>query len=182
MKLKIPNSMATKFSRQILVAKKNSPHIFFVAGVVGVVASTVLACRATLKLSKTLDEIQEDIDHTKALKKTKENIEIVNSEAHDAIDYVNVKWRRDAITAYTKGGLKLGRLYGPAIVVGTVSIGCLTGSHIQLHRRNAALMAAYAAVQKAYDDYRDRVRKEVGEEKELDIYHAAETKVDYRRT
>jgi hypothetical protein len=42
-----------------------------------------------------------------------------------------------------------------------------------LTRRNSALMAAYAAVQKAYDDYRERVINEVGREKELDLHHAA---------
>ena len=47
--------------RRSLVFKKNSPTIFFTAGIVGVVTSTVLACRATLKLSDTLDEIQKDV-------------------------------------------------------------------------------------------------------------------------
>jgi hypothetical protein len=138
--------------------KKNSPHIFFVAGVAGTVVSTVLACRATLKLSETLDEIQNDVD--------KINEPIVSEE----------DWRRDTVYVYLKGGMKLTKLYGPSLLIGSVSIGLLTGSHVQLTRRNAALMAAYAALQQMFDDYRERVKFEVGNDKEKDIFHGAQTK------
>ena len=68
-------------------------------------------------------------------------------------------------------------LYAPAVIIGAASITALTGSHIQLSRRNASLMAAFAAVEKAYSDYRDRVREQVGEERELDIYRSAKTEI-----
>jgi hypothetical protein len=157
----IPASMALKLSRQVLIAKKNSPHIFFAAGVVGTIASTVLACRATLKLSETLDEIHKDVQ-------VLEDLSPVERESEE--------FKLDTIYIYGKASLKLVRLYAPAAVVGVASIGMLTGSHVQLVKRNTALMAAYAAVQKAYDDYRDRVREQLGAERELDIYHAVETK------
>ncbi len=54
--------MTRSIGRTVLTAKKNSPHIFFVGGVVGVVGSAVLACRATLKLEEKLDEIKNDVD------------------------------------------------------------------------------------------------------------------------
>jgi hypothetical protein len=44
-------------------------------------------------------------------------------------------------------------------------------------KRNSALMAAYAGLQKAYDDYRERVRDQLGEERELEIYHAGKTDI-----
>jgi hypothetical protein len=140
--------------RKGLIAKKQSPHIFFTAGVIGTVTSTVLACRATLKLSETLDEIQTNVDAIKA-----------DPIANDDKD-------RQLTHAYIHGGLKLGRLYGPSLAVGVVSISALTGAHINLSRRNTALMAAYTAVQNAYDNYRERVRNELGAERELDLYHA----------
>jgi hypothetical protein len=43
----IKNVVTSKVARQILLGKKHSPTILFVAGSVGVVTSTVLACRAT---------------------------------------------------------------------------------------------------------------------------------------
>lgn len=161
----LPASTITKLSRQMLIVKKNSPHIFFAAGVAGTVASTVLACRATLKLSATLDEIQKDID---VLKPNRGSNEVVNTE--DAV----VEHTR-TLYIYAHSGLKIAKLYGPSVLIGAASIGLLTGSHVQLTRRNSALLAAYAAVAKAYDDYRERVREELGVERELDIYHAAKT-------
>lgn len=163
----VPAKAVTKFSRQLLIAKKNSPHIFFAAGVVGTIGSTVLACRATLKLSTTLDEIQKDIE---ILKPNRVTSEVVTKE--DA-----VVEHTKTIYVYVHSGLKIVKLYAPAALLGAASIGLLTGAHVQLTRRNSALMAAYAAVAKAYDDYRERVREELGTEKELDIYHAAKTDI-----
>jgi hypothetical protein len=160
----IPKSVVRTASRQILKAKKNSPHIFFVAGVTGTIVSTVLACRATLKLSDTLDEIKTDIEAAKPNSPTEE---FMNDNAY----------HRDMVYVYGKASLKLVKLYGPPILIGAASVGALTGSHVQLARRNTALMAAYAAVSQAYDDYRERVRNKLGEEAELDIYHAASTEL-----
>jgi len=140
------------------VAKKNSPHIFFAAGVAGVVGGTVLACKATLKLEKTLDEIQADIEKVKST-----TLEISDQERN-----------RLLALKYGRGGIKLVKLYTPAIIVGGASIGLLAGSHVQLTRRNSALSATLALVSKSFDDYRERVRAEVGEERENDLYRCME--------
>ncbi len=154
----ISPKITRKVARQVLVAKKNSPHFFFVGGVVGVAASTVLACRATLKLEVKLDEIKDDVDAAKAVYQEKQDRDEVQ-EAYKHVGYVTLK-----------SAVVLGKLYGPSLALGAVSIAALTGSHIQLTRRNAALSATLAIVSKAYEEYRMRVRDEVGESKELDIY------------
>lgn len=175
----VPNSLIKNVSRQVLVAKKNSPHIFFVAGVVGTVASTVLACRATLKLSATLDDIKEDIATVKDMHGAvnSEQMILVGSgeEKPKRFIYSAEEWYKDEIYIYSKASLKIVKLYAPSVIIGIASIGALTGSHIQLVRRNTALMAAYAAIQQAFEEYRERVRYQYGEERELDIYHGATT-------
>jgi len=148
--------------RTVLKSKKNSPHIFFAAGVVGAVGATVLACRATLQVSETLDTIKSDME---ALTKAKEFADDPNNG-----DYTEIDFKRDTLFVYTRSTYDIVKLYAPAVIVGGVAIALLTGSHIQLSRRNASLMAAYGAVQAAYESYRERVRAEIGEEKELDIY------------
>jgi len=163
----VPVGLTRKIGRQLLTFNKHKPHIFFATGVVGSVASTVLACRATLKLSATLDEIEGDIKNVKSMK---ENAEKTGLDSYNSDDY-----GRDLYYVYTKAGLKITRLYAPSVVIGVASLGLLTSSHVQLTRRNAALMAAYATLQEAYDNYRERVREEVGENKELDLYHGATT-------
>ncbi len=66
----ISQRVTRNIGRKILTTKKNSPHIFFVGGVIGVVGSAVLACRATLKLEENLDEIKRDVDTVKEMGKT----------------------------------------------------------------------------------------------------------------
>jgi hypothetical protein len=165
----IPNSVTRTLGRQILKTKMNSPHIFFGAGIVGVIGSTVLACRSTLKLEETLDEIQHDVENAKEMSKVK-------AVSNHGQAYTEQDYYRDLGYVYGKSVVKLGRLYGPAIIVGGISVAALTGSHVQLTRRNTALTAAVAAVSKAFEDYRGRVREEIGEERELEIKQAVSTK------
>jgi len=174
--MKIFSTAVLKISRQVLILKKNSPHIFFVAGVAGTIASTVLACRATLKLSDTLDEMKNEIASLKNPSDESEWTTQLIAEHNKEFNDNPATESAVTLYVYSRASLKLVKLYGPSVLLGAASIGMLTGSHIQLTRRNSALMAAYAAVQKAYDEYRERVRELVGDEKELDIYHAVETK------
>lgn len=157
----LPVGLTRAFSRNLLTLKKDSPHIFFVAGIAGVAVSTVLACRATLKLSETLDDIQSDIELAKTHKMEDDGVQKQN------MAYI-----------YAKGALKVSKLYAPAVVVGAASVGALTGSHVQLSRRNASLMAAYAVMSEAYDNYRERVKEELGEAKELDIHRGLKEEKD----
>lgn len=168
--MNLPTNITRKVSRKILILKKQSPHIFFAVGVVGSVTSTVLACRATLKLSDALEDIQRDLDR---LHEDKRNDFLAEWSSTQLVPREN-RYKKDVARVYAKGGFQIAKLYGPAAIVGVASITALTGSHIQMTKRNAALMAAYAAVQKAYEDYRERVREELGDERELEIYHAVE--------
>lgn len=155
----VPHSVTRAVARKALTAKKNSPHIFFGIGVVGVIGSTIMACRATLKVEEIVDEGKADVE---AVKKA-------GPYASEQAYY------RDLACVYSRTGARLGRLYGPAALVGVASIAALTGSHVQLTRRNSALTFTLAAVSKAYDEYRVRVREEIGEKRELDIYQGTRT-------
>lgn len=146
----VPNGVSRSVGRKVLQTKANSPHIFFGIGLVGTVASTVLACRATLKLRETLEQVESDVKAT--------------AEMDDP---------KDKVYAYVRGGMMLGRLYGPSVAVGAVSVACLTGSHVQLTRRNTALMAAYATLQKAFEEYRARVQEQLGDEREQNLHLGA---------
>jgi Family of unknown function (DUF6353) len=149
--------------RAILKTKKNSPHIFFVVGLGGILTSTFLACRATLRLEQTVDDIRDQFSKIENLKIAAEK----GGSSYQQDEYV-----RDLTKAYLFGISKIIKLYGPAAAVGTVSIAFLTGSHVQLSHRNQALTAALAAISQAYDEYRSRVKEEIGEERERAIYEA----------
>jgi hypothetical protein len=154
-----------KLAPAVLQLKKHSPHILFGAGIVGVTASTVLACRATLKVSDALDKIEDNVDAIKkdALKP------YLSHRAEPEIDV-----RREVAWEYARGGFEITKLYAPAVIIGAASIAALTGSHIQLTKRNNALAAAYVTLQAAFEKYRGRVREELGEDREKTLYRESQ--------
>lgn len=158
----VPNAVSRKVAMQVLTLKKNSPHIFFGLGVGAVVASTVVACKATLQLEEKLDAAREDINAVKEMG--------ANTVAREINSYDTKTYQRDLLYVYAKHTGEFAKLYGPAIIIGVFGIGCLTGSHVQLHRRNQNLTLALGALSKAYDSYRERVREEIGAEREAEIY------------
>ena len=158
----IPNSVTRSVGRSVLQTKKNSPHIFFGLGVVGIIGSAVLACKATLKLEENLDDTKKELDEIK---------EVGVSSLKGDLEYSEHEYYRDLGYGYSKGIIRLGKLYGPSVIVGGVSIALLTGSHVQLTRRNAALAVTLGAVSRAYEEYRIRMQDELGKDREREIYH-----------
>ena len=57
------NQVVRTFNQGKSLLQKNSPAILMGLGVVGVVASTVLACKATLKLDEVKYVADENIEH-----------------------------------------------------------------------------------------------------------------------
>jgi len=151
-----------KLYRPALKVRQHSPAILFGAGVIGVGATVVLACRATLKLEDTLEE-------------TKRNLDRVERASESEVEGFSDKDKQKAqVAIYVAGGLKVAKLYAPAVIVGLASVGALTGAQIILNKRVAGLGAAYMAVNEAFNKYRARVVEELGVEKDLEFRHGFE--------
>ena len=136
--------------------KKHSPEILVVAGVIGTVASAVMACRATTKIGEILDESNETLD---AIHKYSENPETVP----ETMDYSPDDVKKDLAVTYVQTGLKIAKLYAPSVVLGGLSISAMLVSNNILRKRNVALAAAYATVDKGFKEYRERVVERFGE-------------------
>lgn len=156
----ISNRVTSKVGRQLLTTRKNSPALLFGVGVVGFATTVVLATRATLKVDEVLKEAEENN------KKIKEAEEL--SDKTDG-EYTEEEKKRDQLLVRTRAAVALGKLYAPAVGVGVLSIGCLSGSHMILSRRNAAITAAYAVLDKGFREYRGRVVNEYGQEKDREF-------------
>lgn len=146
----LPNVISSKAARQVLKGRKNSPHIMFGAGVVGIVATVVVASKATLQLEVVLENRKDNLEKANRL------------HAEGRADYSDQDYSKDIITIQTKNVIALSKLYAPAVGIGIISIGLLTGSHIVLTQRNAGLAAAYALLDKGFKEYRERVAAEYG--------------------
>lgn len=141
------------------LVKKHSPEILAGVGVVGVVASTVLACKATMKVNDILTDAKEQIDKVNSVR---------NNPAY-ADRYSEEDAKKDLSVVYVQKGVELVKVYLPAFTLGAVSIGCLLSSNNILRKRNAALGAAYATLDKSYKAYRNRVVERFGSEVEKEI-------------
>ena len=139
--------------------EKHSPEILMGVGVVGVVATTVTACRATMKLNDILDECVE----------TREKIKSVQENPEYDDRYSDEDAQKDLTINYVQTGVKIAKLYAPSVALGVLSVGCLVGSHSVMQKRNAALSAAYLTVDKSFKEYKQRVIDRVGEEVEKEI-------------
>lgn len=145
-----------------LIASKNSPKMLFIGGVAGMVGSTVLACRATLKVEEVLHETQRDISITHHIRANHEE------------QYSERDRQKDTAIIYVRSTAKVALLYAPAVIVGGISIAALTKSHNILEERNAALMAAYAALDKGFREYRARVVDRYGEDVDREMRYETE--------
>lgn len=158
-KLEIMNNFSRTINRVGLKMKKHSPEILVVTGVVGVVTSAVMACKATTKLDAVLAESKEKID-------TIHNY--IETEGYSE-KYTEEDGKKDLAITYLQSGLKVARLYAPAVLLGTASITAILSGHNILRKRNVAIAAAYTAIDKSFKQYRGRVVERFGEalDKEL---------------
>lgn len=155
--MSIKTAVTSKFARQLLLGKKHSPVILFGVGAASMVGSTVLACTATLKLNDVIDEAQ----------KTQMLIHETMNVGHE--DYSEADAEKDLRTHKVQTALKVAKLYAPSAGMAVLGIACLTGSHVILKNRNTAIMAAYAALDRGFREYQDRVKAEYGEDAERKI-------------
>ena len=159
MKTEIAEKISRSLHKVGFKFKKHSPEILIAVGVVGVVASTVMACKATMKVNDILDETKETID---TIHDAVEN----HKHTSDGEEYTQEVANRDLTMVYGQTAWKLVKLYGPAVVVGAVSIACMIGSNRILRKENVALAAGLSATASSFKEYRSRLIDRFG--KDLD--------------
>lgn len=134
--------------------KKRSPEILVAVGVVGTVVSAVMACKATTKIDTILDETKDQLDKIHEYAGNPDVEEKYNAE--DA--------KKDTAIVYAQAGVKLAKLYAPAVGLGILSISSILASNNILRKRNMAISAALAAATQDFKDYRNRVIERFGKE------------------
>ena len=159
MKTELAAKLSRSFHKVGFKIKKHSPEILVVTGVVGIVTSTIMACKATTKVNDIVDESKETIDKIH---------ESVGKGLHtsDGEEYTQEVANKDLAIVYTQTAWKFIKLYGPSVALGAASIACMIGSNRILKKRNIALAAAFTAVDTSFKEYRGRLIDRFG--KDLD--------------
>lgn len=154
-------------SKPGLWVSNKSPELLLAAGIAGVITSTVLACRSTVKAVEVFDEHQKNMD---IIKDAGETGQLANGD-----DYSLQEYKEDLTKQYVQTGVKLAKLYLPSIILGGLSIVAISKSHVIMKDRNANLAAAYATLDTMYKTYRNNVKEKYGEEEDFNMRYGVKT-------
>lgn len=160
-KEELMNKVSGTFGKVGFKIQKHSPEILMVVGVVGAVASAVVACKATLKVEAVMDDTKEKM--SKVHESEEKGCTAVG------MDYSHDDAKKDTVIIYAQTGLKLAKLYAPAVAIGALSLTSILASNNILRKRNVAIAAAYTAVDKSFKDYRSRVIERFGQEVDKEL-------------
>ena len=162
MKTEFISTLSRSFHKIGFKFKKHSPEILAVTGVVGIVTSAVMACKATTKVNDIVNEAKETVDKIH---------ESVGKGLHtsDGEEYTEEVAKKDLTIVYAQTGLKFVKLYGPSVALGIASIVCMLGSNHILRKRNLALAAALTNVATSFKEYRGRLVDKFGKDVDREL-------------
>lgn len=154
----LTNTLSRVGTAALRTLEHHAPKILLGTSIVCGIGATVTACKATLKLPETMQEINEQIDIAKSVV-VDENGEPIHADAEKEKD-------RKVVKAYISGSIKLAKLYGPSVGLTVTSVACALAGNRMMNQRYAGALAALGSTEKMFDNYRKRVVEEFGEEKD----------------
>ena len=135
-------------------ANEHAPAILVGAGIVGFIATVVLACKATTKLDDILKESEE---------KTKAIEEFNSDDLENSEDYTEADRKKDLKTVKFQTRLKIVRNYAIPAAIGVASIASILVGFKVLNGRYLLVTSAYATLEGTFNKYRDRIREKYGD-------------------
>lgn len=143
--------------------QQHTPGILVAGGIIGVIASTVMACKATTKASCVSEKFEEEMNdiHEAAEK----------GETRDGQEYTEEDMKKDKYIATVHAAWGYVKIYAVPALTLALSVSAILGSHYILNRRNIALGSAYLALDQSFREYKRRVAERYGEEVEYQIAH-----------
>lgn len=155
-------STLTRFvSRAGTTLAKNYPTIALTAGVVGFAGTVGLAIHATNNSQYIIGNHKSDLHHTRERFKKQND------------PYTPEQFKKDQIAIWTNTTKELSKKYAPTMALGVMSIAALISGQSVLANRLNTMTIAYEGTRTLLKAYRENVKKEVGEEKEFEIYTAS---------
>lgn len=166
-------------------------QILIAAGIIGNTAATIIACKKTIKAKDILKDHEErrlEVENAKEIcrreikiydvqhgndeggKVYTEQTPCSDADYNKYCMYLEKDCKKDVTKVYAKTGIKLFKHYAiPAVLYMASNAAILFGTGI-LTKQVSGLTTSLAAVTTAYSQYRERVKKVVGEETERRIF------------
>lgn len=141
---------------------KHSSTILTVVGASGVVATAVLAVRATPKALRLIDEKKNELGENIILYADDEPYEVFQKGELTPLETIKVAWKP----------------YIPSIIVGSATIACIFGSNYLNSKKQASLLSAYSILERSYKEYRKSITDLNEDEDKKAIHGIAETEFD----
>ena len=167
--MKLTGKVGRTLNKTKLGLKKHSPEILMIGGAIGVVSSAIMACRATTKLSKIMNEHKTTVEQIHHVANHPEVLPEKQTYSKDDM-------KKDLTITYAKTGLNIVKLYAPSVILGSLSLTCMITSNNILRKRNAALAAAYTAVDSGFKNYRRNVVERFGKEVDKELKYNIKAK------
>lgn len=140
-----------KIGRLCLKAKKYSPQLLMGFGSVTFIETVVVGCITTTRATDVLERHQKRMEDAKAAE------EVATPED-------NYDIRKEKAIVYAHTAVDMTKLYAPTIGLGALTITCFFKAFNIMSSRYIGAVAAYNLVSAAFDDYRSRVKEELGDD------------------
>lgn len=145
-------------------AVKNAPVLCLGAGLVTIAGGVVLACRATRKADMIIDEAHNFISDAESK---------IGMPCSDGTTYSEEDYAEDVKNEKIKRNVKVAKAYILAVCVIAAGMGLVCFGHGILAHRYATTVTALNGFLASTTAYRERVREEVGAEKESELYYGS---------
>lgn len=172
--MKILTTLKNTAGRTNLKFQKHSPEILMGIGLASFIGTIISACKATTRADEILEK------HRNSIEAAKSAAAIVETEAFLDEEF---DIRKEKFAIYSNTFISFTKLYAPAISSGALSLACFFKAYNIINTRYLGAVAAYNAVSSAFNDYRERVRKELGEDSDRHFRYGTEyTQIEHIET
>jgi len=160
-------------SKAGLWARRHSPELLIAGSIVSMIGSLILTAVATTKVKSVVEPAKYK------LYDIRQNLKMIPDNREDK-EQLTKDLKKEMTVTYLKTAGKVALLYAPAVLTTGLSITCLLGSHHIMKTRQLALASAYSILDNGFRAYRNRVKKEIGDEAEEKIFsNTTKEKVEY---
>lgn len=158
--MSIKSEMVKSASKASLHIRKASPQILIGAGIVSMLGSTVLACKAVMSCDDVLNDAKQNLANIEEAK---------GLAAQGKVEYTDKQVVQDKTIAYSRAIVGFGKKFLPAAILAGAGVACILGGTHILNKRHAAVVAVLAASEESFRSYRDRIAERFGDDVEKEI-------------